>query len=93
MLLSYIILQTNFKFYFLGKILLLTKNQANIVCLNLLHTQVRGHREAAQHTQGFLPVNMDLQLPILVEWRPHIHKVTCGGSRGSGFKEKLNFVR
>lgn len=30
-------------------------------------------------TQGFLPVNMDLQLPVLVEWRSHIHSVPCGG--------------
>lgn len=43
-----------------------------------LQQRVRGHSEAARHTQGFLPVKMDLQLPVLVEWHSHIH-VACGG--------------
>lgn len=80
MLLGYIFLHTNLTFYFvLVDIVADKKSLANIVRLILLHTQVRGHSDAARHTQGFLPVNMDLQLPVLVEGRPHIHNVTCGG--------------
>lgn len=63
-------------FYFLGKIIVADKDSP--VRLNL--------EKGARHTLGFLPVNMELQPPVLVERRPHIHNVARGGSRGGGFK-------
>lgn len=43
-----------------------------------------------KHTHGTLPVDVHLQLPVLVERRPHIQIVTCWVSwnRADGFREE-----
>lgn len=45
------------------------------------------------HTQRFLPVNMDLQLSILVEWCSHIYNDTWWVPWRCGLKGKWNFMR
>lgn len=47
------------------------------------------------HTHDALPVNVNLQLPVLVEWCPHIQNVTCRASWSStgGFKTDGNIIQ